>query len=302
MNTRPTVIVHCLAYNHAPYIRQCLEGFVMQQTSFPFYAVVHDDASTDGTADIIREYAEQYPDIIHPILETENQWRKGGGVLGKVMDEACKEATYLAYCEGDDYWTDPLKLQKQVDFLEAHPDFSICYHDVAILDNAAGEFDYSNAINDGIPEESSIIELADHNYIHTPSVMYRYSPIVTEKLQQMGASIVKDYARNLFYAELGKIKRLPESMAVYRYGVGVWTGNPTMDSRRPVFWLIALSKLIPLIDDNDIRNIMEMKLRELRNFIFTDHENALAEIERLKSTNAYKLGKLLLKPLAWIQR
>lgn len=103
------VTIRCTAYNHEPYIRACLEGFVMQKTNFRFEAIVHDDASTDGTAAIIKEYAEKYPDVIKPILERENQYSKG--TLGKIMDEASK-GKYIAFCEGDDYWTDPLKLQK----------------------------------------------------------------------------------------------------------------------------------------------------------------------------------------------
>lgn len=125
-NSRPLMVsIKCITYNHEPYIRQCLEGFVMQKTNFRFEAVVHDDASTDGTADIIREYAEKYPDIIKPIYETENQYSKKDGSLGRIMDAACT-GKYIAMCEGDDYWTDPLKLQKQVDFLETHLECSMC--------------------------------------------------------------------------------------------------------------------------------------------------------------------------------
>ena len=121
------VTIRCLAYNQEKYIRDCLEGFVMQRTNFRFEAVVHDDASTDGTAAVIKEYAAKYPDIIKPILETENQYSKHDGSLGRIMEEHT-HGKYVAFCEGDDYWTDPLKLQKQVDFLEGHPDvsFSVC--------------------------------------------------------------------------------------------------------------------------------------------------------------------------------
>ena len=127
-SVNPLVAIRCITYNHEPYIRDALEGFVMQQTNFPFVAIVHDDASTDGTAAIIREYAEKYPDIIKPIYETENQYSKRDGSLDRIMDEACEAtgAKYIALCEGDDYWTDPLKLQKQVDFLESNNSYSAC--------------------------------------------------------------------------------------------------------------------------------------------------------------------------------
>jgi len=126
--SKPLVVISCLVYNHEPYLRDCLEGFVMQKTNFRFVAIVHEDCSTDGSAAIIREYAEQYPDIIKPIYEIENQWSKHDGSLDRIMNNAIDAtgAKYVAMCEGDDYWTDPLKLQKQVDFLEAHPDFVAC--------------------------------------------------------------------------------------------------------------------------------------------------------------------------------
>lgn len=121
------VSIHCLAYNHEKTIRKTLDGFLMQKTNFPIEAIVHDDASTDNTAAIIKEYADQYPHIIKPIFEKENQYSKHDGSLQKIMHNACK-GKYIAYCEGDDYWIDPLKLQKQVDYLEAHPEitYSCC--------------------------------------------------------------------------------------------------------------------------------------------------------------------------------
>ncbi len=122
------VSIRCTVYNHAPYLRECLEGFVMQKTNFPFEAIVHDDASTDSSATIIREYAEKYPDIIIPVLEDENQFSKGAGRVTRIVDTYMR-GKYIAFCEGDDYWTDPYKLQKQVDFLNAHPDYGMCHTD-----------------------------------------------------------------------------------------------------------------------------------------------------------------------------
>ena len=114
------VSINCIAYNQEKYIRQALEGF-------RFEAIVHDDASTDGTAAVICEFAQKYPHIIKPILETENQYSKKDGSLNRIMLAACK-GKYMAMCEGDDYWTDPQKLQKQIDFMEAHPDYAMCFH------------------------------------------------------------------------------------------------------------------------------------------------------------------------------
>lgn len=124
-NNELMVTIRCMTYNHEPYIRQCLEGFVMQKTNFRFEAIVHDDASTDGTATIIREYAEKYSDIIKPIYEAENQYSKHDDSLERIMDMA-STGKYIALCEGDDYWIDSLKLQKQIDYMEQHPECSLC--------------------------------------------------------------------------------------------------------------------------------------------------------------------------------
>ena len=119
------VSICCATYNHAPCIRQCLEGFVMQRTNFKFEVLIHDDASTDGTADIIREYEAKYPSIIKPIYQTENQYSKGMSISATFNWPRAK-GKYIAQCEGDDYWIDPLKLQKQVDLLESNINCSLC--------------------------------------------------------------------------------------------------------------------------------------------------------------------------------
>lgn len=113
------------AYNHAPYIAQALDSFLMQKVDFPFEVIIHDDASTDGTTDIIRKYAEKYPDIIHPIFQEENQYSKGK--YGYSFMAPLIKGKYIAICEGDDYWCDELKLQKQVNYMEAHPECSFCF-------------------------------------------------------------------------------------------------------------------------------------------------------------------------------
>ncbi len=124
MSEKPLVSVLCKTYHHAPYLERALQGFVSQRTNFPFEVILHDDASTDGTAEICKKYAEAYPDIFVAILQTENQYSQGKRVILSVH----ARGKYIAFCEGDDYWCDPQKLQLQVDALEANPDCSFSTH------------------------------------------------------------------------------------------------------------------------------------------------------------------------------
>lgn len=125
---QPLVSICCVTYNHAPFIRKCLDGFLMQETSFSVEILIHDDASTDGTDEIIREYTAKHPDKIFPLYEEENKYSNGYANKIDLFNYSRARGKYIAYCEGDDYWTDPLKLQKQVDFMESHPEFSVCWH------------------------------------------------------------------------------------------------------------------------------------------------------------------------------
>ena len=133
--SHPIVSICCITYNHAPFIRKALDGFLMQEPPTGvsvdevwYEILIHDDCSTDGTDDIIREYTEKYPDKIFPLYEAENQYSKGKVIDAFNYDRA--KGRYIAVCEGDDYWTDPRKLQKQVDFMDSHPEYSVCFHRV----------------------------------------------------------------------------------------------------------------------------------------------------------------------------
>lgn len=148
----PLVSICCITYNHEKYIRDAIESFLMQETDFPFEIIIHDDASTDKTAEIIREYERKYPELIKPIYQTENQYSKGLRVSLLTYKKA--KGKYIAFCEGDDYWTDPLKLQKQVTFLEKNPDYVITYTAVEAFDeNGVIETYVGGALKDLSEEE-----------------------------------------------------------------------------------------------------------------------------------------------------
>ena len=143
--TSPIVSICCATYNHASFINKALDGFLMQEppigvTTNELWVeiLIHDDASTDGTDTIIREYAAKYPKIIFPLYEEENQYTKGHVADIDMYNYKRARGKYIAYCEGDDYWTDPLKLQKQVNFMEKHPEYSICFHGNSVHDLRSG--------------------------------------------------------------------------------------------------------------------------------------------------------------------
>lgn len=143
----PLVSICCITYNHEKYIKNAIESFLMQKTDFPFEIIIHDDASTDRTADIIKEYEKKYPDIINPIYQTENQYSKGVNVAFITFKKA--KGRYIAICEGDDYWTDPMKLQIQTTFLERNPDYVITYAAVKPFDeNGIIKTDFGGALKD----------------------------------------------------------------------------------------------------------------------------------------------------------
>ncbi|HEX9927582.1 MAG TPA: glycosyltransferase, partial [Pyrinomonadaceae bacterium] len=139
---KPKVAVFMVAYNHARYIAQAIEGVLMQETDFPFKLFIGEDCSTDETRNICLSFKEKYPNKINLILNEKNL---GGAPNALNVYKVCFEyGDYVAMCEGDDYWTDSRKLQRQIDFLEANPDFSVCFHPVKIIYEESGEEKITN--------------------------------------------------------------------------------------------------------------------------------------------------------------
>ena len=150
-----TVSIYCATYNHVGLIRKCLDGFVMQKTNFKYEAWIHDDKSTDGTIEVLMEYEEKYPEIIHVVYEEENQYSQGNSIR-KIMNPYLT-GKYVAVCEGDDYWTDAYKLQKQFDFMEKHQDVALCAHGAIELNLENGH----SWLRPPIPKENCYISMED---------------------------------------------------------------------------------------------------------------------------------------------
>lgn len=229
------VSVICNVYNHEKYIRDALNGFVMQKTNFPFEVLIHDDASTDHSADIIREYEAKYPEIIKPIYQTVNQYSQGISI-GKTYQWPRAQGKYIALCEGDDYWTDPQKLQKQFDAMEAHPEVDICAHAVEQRMADTGEFVRLIAPKAG----STIIGVEDvirgeGGYVATNSLFYRQE--INQTIPQFRRQMALDYTLQIHGSLRGGMLYLKDCMAVYRWmAPGSWTARVQMnDTKRLAF-------------------------------------------------------------------
>ena len=209
------VSVYCLVYNHEKYIRDALEGFVNQNTNFDYEVIVHDDASTDQSAAIIKEYAEKYPQIIKPILQKENKYSQGIPIVDTFVRPHLS-GEYVAICEGDDYWCDNNKLQMQVDFLDSHPDYSACVHNTLLKDLGTKKDRVMYNREDGTLFFKDVIQ-GGGAFFHTSSIMYRREFLDFPDFYK-NAKGFGDYPLAIHLALSGKIMYFKQVMSVYRYG------------------------------------------------------------------------------------
>ena len=306
--SQPLVSVCIQTYQHANYIKQCLEGILMQKTTFPFEILLGEDNSTDGTREICLEYAKKYPKKIRLFLHArENNIKINGQPTGRfnfVYNLFIAKGKYIALCEGDDYWTDPLKLQKQVDFLEANPEFSICYHNVDILNDNNLRPSFLNRSKNTV---FSINDLANSNLIHTPSVVYRN--LLIDLPNWLNKSPVGDYPLHMLHAEKGKIFCIAETMGVYRENVGIWSTNKKNNNKYS--WLIVLRYLLENIENKDARinlfiqlnrtfeNIKRIDFPELQSIIVKKNLKKAYSFqnEKIRNTPLFSLLKALVKKI-----
>jgi len=190
----------------------------MQKTNFKFEVLINDDASTDGTKEIIEEYAQKYPDIIKPVFQKENQFSQGiRDMCGKFLLPLAR-SEYIALCEGDDFFTDENKLQLQADFLDNNPEYSLCFHPVRVFYENSNQKEYIFPRKKD-PSRFTLKRLLKSNFIQTNSVMYRkqdYSGFPKDILPV-------DWYLHLYHAQFGKIGFINKVMSTYRrHEGGIW--------------------------------------------------------------------------------
>lgn len=229
-STQVMLTIICYTYNHEQYIRQTLDGFVNQKTSFKFKAIVHDDASTDGTASIVQEYAKKYPDIIKPILQKENTYKTIGTrkrFQKYILPEI--EGEYVAFCEGDDYWVSDSKLERQVAYLETHSECSACVHNSVFFNMNTNEKKAFNP-SDASERDFTLKDVVNGIYqvFHFSSLVYRREYIEVRP-SYFDAAGFGDYPRAIQLSLVGKIHYFPQKWSVYRFcsNPTSWTANNT---------------------------------------------------------------------------
>ena len=290
-NQNPLVSVCCITYNQEKFIRKTLDGFVIQKTTFPFEVVISDDCSQDKTRAIISDYKTKYPDLFRDVSPEKNM----GSMENFFYSQEQAKGKYIAMCEGDDYWIDPLKLQKQVDFLETHPDYAIVFHEVKIWAEETQEF-INNNITRPVPETTTQVDMSEGNYMHTPSVMFRVHKEIYPIIHSYGHFLPDDYVCWMLTAEYGKIYRMPDVMAVYRVGSGIWSTSKTI--KNDLKYLSTISKLYVSMTDDTVKENLHKQIIEMINSLCYVEEN----LKAIHSSKAYRLGKLLLKPFRWMKK
>lgn len=270
------VSVFCTCYNHEKYIRDCLDGFIMQETNFKFEVLVHDDASTDNSANIIREYETKYPDIIKPTYQTENQYSQGIHISTEILLPKAK-GKYIAFCEGDDFWTDNNKLQKQYNALNSFKKCNLCIHRVdKIIHDTKEHINYipNKLSSSQVIEKGMLIKYRcnENQIFHISSFFLTknsYIEFIIKRKKYFNIVGMGDYSLILFYGYYGNAYYLSDIMSCYRMGVpGSWsqTNNKfqNLNINNIKTSIKSMEMLKTLLDgnyDDEIDNGIENKLK-----------------------------------------
>lgn len=281
----PAVSICVTTFNHAAYVREAMESFLSQIASFEYEILVHDDASTDGTAEILKEYASKYPDVVRLFLEDENQWGKdtykGGYNRGLLVPNS--RGKYVAFCEGDDCWIDPHKLQKQVDYLEEHPDVVWSCHAAKVVDGRTGE--ELGIMGMGTSEHDLKQEEIILNWnVPTASWMYRnglLAGLADEWAFDMPAG---DFPSVLYGSLQGTVHYVPEVMSLYRYQTpGSYTSRTASEKsklRNCYRWIDMYSAIDEATGNRWSEEFLLASKTYLRNVLVLDGQTHLTDFAK----------------------
>ena len=279
-NTTPLVSVCCTTFQHVNYIRDAIEGFLNQAVNFSVEIIIRDDASTDGTATIVEEYATKYPSVIRPILNKENLWTKGVSPMRDCMSYA--QGKYIAVCEGDDYWTDPNKLQRQVDFLEANKEYVICSHRYKVFNEETKEWkpDYGHSL---FAENIEGIEFDNDFNLNKDWLTKTMTVVFRKECLDLPTLCKYQYARDIhIYYHLLKIGKgycMNYDAAVYRQHLG-GVHSLISEYNRIVAHYKLFSELYLKNKKDDVLNRLLLYYKDL---FYCDIINKLAEEKYSKS-------------------
>lgn len=253
MEQEISVSIICNVYNHGAYLRDTLDGFVSQKTNFAYEILIHDDASTDDSAAIIREYEARHPHIVKPIYQTVNQYSQNVAMT-KTFQLPRVKGKYIATCEGDDYWTDPEKLQKQFDFMESHPEYTLCscstdwYNVQTGIMESRGKVDHDRDIS--LDE----IILEKHGRIFQYASNFVRAETFLEYPDWMDKFPIGDYPLIIQCGLRGKVHMLADTMSVYRYfAANSWSARMDSDERRAKVSLQMIEGLKALDEATEFR-------------------------------------------------
>jgi len=221
-NISPLVTIGCITYKHEKYIRDSIEGFLIQKTTFPVEIIIHDDASPDKTPEIISEYEQKYPNLFFTIFQDENQFSIGNTPIFGNFIYPKSRGKYIAFCEGDDYWSDPLKLQKLVDFLEENPYYSLCSHESL------------------------------YTYINDPNSLRKFAAIIYHNYKLSGFKRVRNLTVQFFSNSNEFWKRRRKHSGVERYkdaDFNIALNTAMSDRYIPTMSIVARRKIMNSIPD-----------------------------------------------------
>lgn len=295
------VSIICNTYNHGKYIKNALDSFISQETNFNYEILIHDDASTDNTADIIREYEKKYPNLIKPIYQTENQYSKNMNITQTFQVPRVK-GKYIALCEGDDYWLDSKKLQRQYDIMEQNMNIDMCAHAAEKIRASDGKIlGYIAPCNEKKIFDVEEVIIGGGGFVATNSLFYRRE--LAEMPTEFRRFCPLDYALQIQGALKGGMLYLPEVMSAYRVDVpGSWSARMShssyADEQRN-----EIKKMLDIVDKETLGQYSEFVRRAKLIVDFASLETAgqYKELRRGKMREIYNEKTIVWKMKAYIK-